>query len=154
MTFDLGRRRCPKKKIFQLHWVHSQCGVSQVSYKCISGLVYTHSWFEWLKLTNRTDISFETRISLQQHHLFDQSHAQRWKYILLDIMNTPKHICIGEFYSLRHLNDPTVFSHKSFSMQLCVPLVHSSTSENGDKSQRLLLDKSASGHLKLNRAKK
>lgn len=38
----------------------------------------------------------------------------------------------GEFYSLRHLNDPIVFSHKLSSVQLCVAVVHSSTSNNVD----------------------
>lgn len=45
---------------------------------------------------------------------------------------------MGEFYSLMHSNDPLVFSHKSAAKQLCVPVVHSSTSENkGNNDQAL-----------------
>ena len=36
----------------------------------------------------------------------------------------------GEFYSLMQSNDPLVLLHKSSVIQLCVPIVHSSTSEN------------------------
>lgn len=47
-----------------------------------------------------------------------------------------KHTKKGEFYSLMQLNDPLVFLHKSSAMQLCVPVVHSSTSENGENNNQ------------------
>lgn len=62
-----------------------------------------------------------------------RSHPHLKIKIILHVLDkNDSHPKTCEFYSLRHLNDPIVFSHKSSSVQLCVAVVHSSTSNNGD----------------------
>lgn len=50
---------------------------------------------------------------------------------LIRMINTSKR---KESYSQMQLNDPLVLLHEASSVQLCVPVVHSSTSENQKKN--------------------